>query len=93
MPVGRVRAMNDSCIKRRRGHLCATMNYRYHSAGAADASAADASNIMILLPSVLRSQQFPSVLPLAARSGHTVRVVTVDLRGNGMTLGISYLIF
>jgi hypothetical protein len=37
----------------------------------------------------------PVSLRFAARSpqGHTVRVVTVDLRGDGMTLGISYSIF
>src|SRR6516225_4435057 len=41
--------------------LCATLNRRYHSSGAADAS-----NVMILLPSVLQPHRFPCVLPLAA---------------------------
>src|SRR5262249_48944079 len=48
------------------GHLCATVNRRYHSSGAANAS-----NVMILQPSVLRSYRFPCVLPLAALAAAT----------------------
>jgi Protein of unknown function (DUF2950) len=49
------------------GRLCATVNRRYHSSGAADAS-----NVMILQPSVLRSYRLPCVLPLAALAVATV---------------------
>src|SRR5262245_30907734 len=37
------------------------MNRRYHSSGAADAS-----SVMILLPSILRPHRFPCLLALAA---------------------------
>src|SRR5262249_36343061 len=49
------------------GHLCATVNHRYHSS-----DPADASNVMMLLPSVLRPHRFPCVMPLVTLAVTTV---------------------
>src|SRR5215831_16169749 len=68
-PVSSGRRSSAICYQASAGRLCATMNRRYHSS-----SAANASSVMISLPSILRPHRFPCVLPLV-----TLAVTTVFL--------------